>query len=104
MSTLREARIRRDLNNVASQVDSLLSKLGDEGSDRLHDLRDRVSSVASDFTSSARDRLAAMDVRGNARHAAHVTTEYVRENPWRVIGIGAAAGLLLGYLATRRRY
>ncbi|MED5620754.1 DUF883 family protein [Ideonella sp. BN130291] len=104
MNTIREARIRRDLNNVASQVESLLSKLGDEGSDRLADLRDRVSSVTSDLAASARDRLSSMDVRGNARQAAKVTTEYVRENPWRVIGIGAAAGLLLGYLATRRRY
>jgi ElaB/YqjD/DUF883 family membrane-anchored ribosome-binding protein len=102
MNAFRDARLRRDLNNVASQVHSLLDKLDDEGSERLESLRDRMSAAASSFGSSARDRLAALDVRDSARQAAKVTDEFVHENPWRMIGAGAALGLLVGYLVSRR--
>jgi ElaB/YqjD/DUF883 family membrane-anchored ribosome-binding protein len=107
MNALREARLRRELNNVADQVQNLIDKLGDEGSARLETLRGRLSSVASDIGAGARDRLDALpgavrDMQASARQAAKVTDAYVRDNPWRVIGLGALAGLLIGYLATRR--
>jgi ElaB/YqjD/DUF883 family membrane-anchored ribosome-binding protein len=102
MNALRDARLRRDLNNVASQVQTLLDKLGDEGSERLETLRDRVSAAASSLGSTARDKWDAMDVRGSAKQAAKFTDGYVRENPWYAIGAGAALGLLIGYLVSRR--
>jgi ElaB/YqjD/DUF883 family membrane-anchored ribosome-binding protein len=34
--------------------------------------------------------------------AARATDQMVRDNPWRAIGVGAAVGLLLGYLVSRR--
>jgi ElaB/YqjD/DUF883 family membrane-anchored ribosome-binding protein len=33
--------------------------------------------------------------------AADVTDQYVQENPWRAVGIAAAAGLLIGLLIRR---
>ena len=36
------------------------------------------------------------------REAAKVTDEYVHENPWRSIAIGASVGLLLGVIISRR--
>lgn len=36
------------------------------------------------------------------REAAARTDEYVRENPWASVGIGAAIGVVLGVLLTRR--
>ncbi|MEW6706921.1 MAG: DUF883 domain-containing protein [Pseudomonadota bacterium] len=98
MNTLHEARLRRDLNNVAGQVQSLLERLGDESSERLETLRDRFNGLST----SARDKLAALHVRDSARQAARYTDEYVHHNPWRAIGVGALAGLLIGYLASRR--
>lgn len=104
MNTLREARLRRDLNSVASQVESLLGRLGDEGSDRLQNLRERVGDMAGTFASSARDTLSGLPstMSSGARSAARYTDSYVHENPWRVIGVGAAIGLLIGYLVSRR--
>lgn len=101
MNMMREARLRRDLNNVAGQVQDLLDRLSDEGSDRLQSLRDR----ASDLSSIARDKFSDLSssARDSALMAAKATQGYVRENPWRAIGIGAAAGLLISYLALRRR-
>ncbi len=36
------------------------------------------------------------------KEAAKATDEYVHENPWKAIGIGAAAGLVIGMLISRR--
>jgi ElaB/YqjD/DUF883 family membrane-anchored ribosome-binding protein len=36
------------------------------------------------------------------KEAARATDEYVHENPWKSVGIGAAAGLLIGMLIARR--
>jgi len=36
------------------------------------------------------------------KETAAVANRYVHENPWPTIGIAAAAGLLIGYLAARR--
>ena len=37
-----------------------------------------------------------------ARWAADATNQYVRENPWKVIGIAALAGLIAAFLYSRR--
>jgi ElaB/YqjD/DUF883 family membrane-anchored ribosome-binding protein len=102
MTALRETRIRRDLNNVMGQVQDLVSRVGDQGADTAAGLRERMSGWAG----VARGRLSTLNdsARDNARYAARATDSYVRENPWRAIGAGAAIGLLLGYLASRRRY
>lgn len=104
MSTTHQDRLRRDLHSVASQVESLLTKLGEEGGDRLYTLKDRLGSVACGLGSAARDKLSSLDnsVRSSARHAAHFTDDYVHHNPWRAIGTGAIIGLLVGYLVSRR--
>lgn len=36
------------------------------------------------------------------KEAAKATDEYVKENPWKSVGIGAAAGLVIGLLISRR--
>ena len=36
------------------------------------------------------------------KEAARATDEYVHENPWKAVGIGALAGLLLGVIIARR--
>ncbi|MBS1208849.1 MAG: hypothetical protein H6R19_1247 [Proteobacteria bacterium] len=37
-----------------------------------------------------------------AKAAAKVTDQYVHENPWKAIGIGAAVGVVVGMLIARR--
>jgi ElaB/YqjD/DUF883 family membrane-anchored ribosome-binding protein len=38
----------------------------------------------------------------HGKKAAQSTNEFVEENPWKAVGIGALAGLLLGALIARR--
>jgi ElaB/YqjD/DUF883 family membrane-anchored ribosome-binding protein len=37
-----------------------------------------------------------------AKVAAKKTDEFVQEHPWQAVGVGAAVGLLIGFLAARR--
>jgi ElaB/YqjD/DUF883 family membrane-anchored ribosome-binding protein len=37
-----------------------------------------------------------------ARTAARTTDDYVRDNPWRAVGIAAGVGFLLGLIGRRR--
>jgi ElaB/YqjD/DUF883 family membrane-anchored ribosome-binding protein len=57
-----------------------------------------------DGLDTARAKLADVDalVRERARQTAQYTDEYVRENPWRAIGIAAGIGLALGLILSRR--
>jgi len=41
-------------------------------------------------------------IASQARKSATATNDYVHENPWQAIGIGAAVGLLLGFVLARR--
>jgi ElaB/YqjD/DUF883 family membrane-anchored ribosome-binding protein len=53
---------------------------------------------------SARDQLDHMEHVAllKAKHAARATDNYVHENPWQSIGVGAALGLVIGVLIGRR--
>ncbi len=68
------------------------------------DLMKDVGSRVDRTVEEARAALAQApaQVSGMAKHAAGVTDEYVRENPWTTIGVVAAAGVLIGLLMSRR--
>lgn len=53
---------------------------------------------------NAKDDLVRLEetVVAKTREAAQVTDEYVKENPWKSVGVGAAVGLLVGMLISRR--
>jgi ElaB/YqjD/DUF883 family membrane-anchored ribosome-binding protein len=42
-------------------------------------------------------------VVGRTRHRIRVVNNYVQEQPWKSIGIGVAAGLVVGLIMSRRR-
>jgi ElaB/YqjD/DUF883 family membrane-anchored ribosome-binding protein len=42
------------------------------------------------------------NIAARARKTAESTNAYVHEQPWTAVGVGAATGLLLGYLLARR--
>ncbi len=58
----------------------------------------------SDCPHAAKVRLSALasGAYERTRHAAEATDHYVHANPWQSVGIGAAAGMLVGFLIARR--
>lgn len=57
-----------------------------------------------DELEQAKERMAAASkpVLDGAKQRASVAADYMRARPWAALGIAIAAGMLLGFLATRR--
>ena len=96
--------------NKQALVRDLKSAVGD--ADRL--LSNAVASTADEIT-LARTKLEArlaqvktllvetgMAVSDRARHAADATDAYVRDNPWKMLGVAAAAGIVIGAILRSR--
>jgi ElaB/YqjD/DUF883 family membrane-anchored ribosome-binding protein len=92
--------IARDIQNVVSDAQELLKTVQTEGEGKLSDVKARVSQQLD----SAKQMLTQLQatVQDGAKAAVDSTDTYVRANPWRAVGISAALGALIGFLAARR--
>ncbi|ELL8525454.1 DUF883 domain-containing protein [Salmonella enterica] len=68
----------------------------------LKSLTDTLEEVLSSSGESYRLGETGDVIAKQTRVAAARADDYVRENPWTGVGIGAAVGLVLGVLLTRR--
>ena len=92
--------LTKDLQNVVTDAEELLKAVGRDGDAKLSEVRSRVQASLS----SAKATLGEVQetVRAGAKKAIDTTDTYVRANPWQAVGVGAAVGLLVGFLAARR--
>src|SRR5438552_19093130 len=92
--------IARDIQNVVSDAQELLKTVQAEGESRLADVKSKVNTQLD----IAKQKLGEMQttVADGAKVAVDSTDAYVRANPWRAVGISAALGALIGFLASRR--
>jgi ElaB/YqjD/DUF883 family membrane-anchored ribosome-binding protein len=92
--------LARDFQNVARDAEELLRTIGKEGDAKLVEMKSQVRTSLEETLK----RLEELQERvaTSAKTAARTTDEYVHDNPWGAIGIGAAVGLLTGYLIARR--
>ena len=90
----------KDLKGVVVDADDLLKEVASSSTEEFAAARTRLVGQMS----LAKVRLGDMRsaVTDKARGAADATHEYVRENPSKVVGIAALAGLVIGYLLSRR--
>lgn len=88
--------LKKNIRDAEAVLDSLVNS----GDERLADARARMR----ESLDHARDTLADAEVnlREKSREVARVTDDYVRENPYRTIGVAAALGVLIGCLISRR--
>jgi ElaB/YqjD/DUF883 family membrane-anchored ribosome-binding protein len=73
----------------------------DEGTTKLDDMKSKVGAQYD----AAREKFGEIQstVQDGAKYAMTTTDEYVRSNPWRAVGIAAAAGAIIGFLASQSR-
>ena len=92
--------VGRDVQNVVSEAQELLKTVKDEGASKLDDVKTKLSAQYD----VAREKFGEIQstVQEGAKVAMTTTDEYVRSNPWRAVGIAAAAGAIIGFLASRR--
>jgi ElaB/YqjD/DUF883 family membrane-anchored ribosome-binding protein len=89
-----------DMKVVVSDAEEILRATTGVAEDKIGELRERFA----DHLRDAKLRIAdAEDVLfDRTRAVARATDDYVNENPWRAVAIGAGIGLLLGILIGRR--
>jgi ElaB/YqjD/DUF883 family membrane-anchored ribosome-binding protein len=90
----------RDLRVVVADSDDLLKELANSSVDQFAAARTKVEARLGEARSRLDD--ARIALTGTAKDAADTTHEYIRENPWKVLGVAAAAGLVIGFVLSRR--
>jgi ElaB/YqjD/DUF883 family membrane-anchored ribosome-binding protein len=86
--------------NLVADVEDLVKKVARVDDEEIAEIRARVEDTLAKAKGTASAGLAA--VRDRAEEMTDATDEYVRENPWTVVGIAAAVGIVIGFLAARR--
>jgi ElaB/YqjD/DUF883 family membrane-anchored ribosome-binding protein len=92
--------LARDTQNVVSEAQELLKTVKDEGANKLDQVRTSVNAQLD--TAKQKFGEIQQTVQDGAKVAYTTTDEYVRANPWRAVGIAAAFGAVVGFLASRR--
>ena len=92
--------VGRDVQNVVSEAQELLKTVKDEGATQLEAMK---SKVANQYE-VARQKFGEIQttVTDGAKVAMDSTDAFVRENPWRAVGVAAAVGAVIGILFSRR--
>jgi ElaB/YqjD/DUF883 family membrane-anchored ribosome-binding protein len=86
----RKDKLVSDLSEMVAKAEDLLQEAGSE-------FQGRIGDAKATFTE------AGAAVSDKARYAAGVTDAFVRENPWKVLGVAAAVGAVVAILLTTRR-
>ena len=92
--------LARDTQNVVSEAQELLKTVKDDGMNRL----DQVRSTMNTQLETAKEKFGELQstVQEGAKVAYTSTDTYVRSNPWTAVAVAAAAGAVIGFLASRR--
>ena len=89
-------KIKSQLKDLAAQLDDVLETGSDIKDNVAEDMKEQFSEIVSHF----------QDVTKNAQEAiakkAKDVNSYAEENPWHVVGIAAAVGILAGVLLSRK--
>lgn len=97
-----KAQLVEDFNKVVSDTEALLRAMASVPGDKASALRASVEENLDAAKRRVREVQGAVFEKGTA--AARATGEYVHENPWTLIGIAAAVGLIVGLvIASDRR-
>ena len=95
-----KGKLMKDLRAVVAGAEELLKATTDQTGGRIAAARGK----AEESLKAAKARLGEQEdaVMAKTKAAAKSTEDYVRDNPWKAMGIAAAAGFALCILATRR--
>lgn len=95
-----ETRIDDDLALLSETLEEVLRSSGDPADQKYIELKARAEQALLDV--QHRVSQASDTYYYRAKGAVYRTDDYVHEKPWHGVGIGAAAGLVLGLLLARR--
>jgi ElaB/YqjD/DUF883 family membrane-anchored ribosome-binding protein len=82
------------------EVEDLIKRVADSESPEIQRIRAKVRVALMLAKSAVQD--GAVQMRRQARQAAHTTDAYLREYPWQALGLGTLLGFGVGVLVSRR--
>lgn len=93
-------RLMHDLRAVLEDADALLRATAGQAGEKVQQARAR----AEETVRHARERLEATqeEIAVRAREVARDADQYVRDNPWRAVGVAAGIAFVIGLLVSRR--
>lgn len=96
----RKETLVNDLKGAVAHGEELLKEMVNSSAEEFALARKKVEGSVN----LAKFRLddARMAVTEGAIDAAEAAEQYVRKNPWKILGVAAAAGLVVSYFVTRR--
>jgi ElaB/YqjD/DUF883 family membrane-anchored ribosome-binding protein len=89
-----------DIRELLTDVEALFHEAAKSTGAEAQELRERAESALRQ--AAQRFESVEEDLLRRGREAARSTDDWVHENPWSSIGIGAGIGLLVGMLIARR--
>jgi ElaB/YqjD/DUF883 family membrane-anchored ribosome-binding protein len=92
--------LMRSLKSVIEDTEKMLENTAQQAGDGLKNAKAKLESTLDD----ARWELGRLEdaVVGKTKDAMECTDRYVKANPWQAVGIGAAVGVLVGMLMSRK--
>jgi ElaB/YqjD/DUF883 family membrane-anchored ribosome-binding protein len=89
-----------EFSNLIEAMEGVFAAASEDGGEKLSELKEQAEASLK----KAKSRLATMEKTAvaKARQIAAESDDYVHENPWTAVGIGAGIGLLLGLLIGRK--
>ena len=92
-------KLTADLRMLGNDMEQLLKATTHQSGRHFAQVRAR----AEDSLKAARERIVELQdlALAKTRAAGQATDDYVRANPWQIIGVAAVAGLLVGYFLRR---
>ncbi len=91
---------KTEWSNLVADVEDLIKKVAKVDDAEVAEIRAKVEQTLAKARTTTTQGIAA--IRGQTDEVTQATDEYVRENPWAAIGIAAAVGIVVGFLAARR--
>ncbi|MBI6529384.1 DUF883 domain-containing protein [Proteus vulgaris] len=92
--------LRGELKSLADTLEEVLNSSADKSKEEIQSLRAKAESAIKGSRAKLSD--ASREIVDNTKEIAGKADNYVRENPWTGIGIGAAVGVVLGVLLAKR--
>lgn len=99
-SVAARARLSAEMRGLIDEVEGLLKETASFTADEMGRAKARIGARVTAARLSAREM--GDDLAKRARHGAEATDTYVREQPWKAVGVGAAVAFLLGFVMARR--
>lgn len=90
----------RDLGVVVAGGDDLINRVANSSAEQLAAARTKIKGELGEARTGLDN--ARISVTEKAKEAAGATHEYLRQNPWKVLGVAAVTGLVIGFVLSRR--